>query len=145
MNKILVRDWMGKSPVTIHPQQTIPQAHNLMKTRKVRRLPVMDGDELVGIVTLGDIREAQPSDATSLSIYELNYLISLLTVDSIMTPDPITVLETASIAEAARLMIQHKIGGIPVMDEAGNLAGIITESDICRVVVEEFAREPAIS
>ena len=90
MQKTLVRDWMTKNPHTIHPQQTLPQAHKLMKTRKVRRLPVVEGDTLVGIVTFGDIREAQPSDASSLGIYELNYLIALLTVDSIMTREPYT-------------------------------------------------------
>jgi CBS domain-containing protein len=138
MNKLLVRDWMTRKPITIHPQQTLPQAHKLMKSRGVRRLPVVDGGELVGIVTFGDIREAQPSDATTLSIHEMNYLLSLLTVDSIMTEDPITVREDSPIADAARLMLDHKIGGIPVMDEDGRLTGIITESDLCRLVVETF-------
>lgn len=139
MEKRYVRDWMTRNPLTIHPQQTLPQAHKLMKTKNVRRLPVVEGDTLVGIVTFGDIREAQPSDATSLGIYELNYLIGLLTVDSIMTRDPITVSEEVTIAEAARSMLEHKIGGIPVVGKDGALVGIITESDICRVVVEEFS------
>jgi len=139
MEKRLVRDWMTADPVTVHPQQTLPQAHTLMKTRKVRRLPVMDGEQLVGIVTFGDIREAEPSDANSLSIYELNYLISLLTIDSIMTRDPITIHPEESIAAAARTMLEHKVGGLPVVDAEGYLVGIITETDICRVVVEEFS------
>lgn len=139
MQKRTVRDWMTRSPFTIHPQQTLPQAHKLMKTRNVRRLPVVEGDTLVGIVTFGDIREAQPSDASSLGIYELNYLIGLLTIDSIMTKDPITIRENATIAEAAEIMLEHKVGGLPVVDEEGLLVGIITETDICRVVVEEFA------
>jgi len=139
MEKNYVRDWMTTNPHTIHPQQTLPQAHKLMKTKNVRRLPVVEGDTLVGIVTFGDIREAQPSDATSLGIYELNYLIGLLTVDSIMTRNPITVKESDTIADAARTMLKHKIGGIPVVDKDGALVGIITESDICRVVVEELA------
>lgn len=138
MQKRYVRDWMTRQPITIHPQQTLPQAHKLMKTKKVRRLPVMEGDRLVGIVTFGDIREAEPSDANSLSIYEINYLIGLLTVDSIMTRDPITINQNATIAEAAKLMIDHKVGGLPVVDDENSVVGIITESDICRVVVEEF-------
>lgn len=138
MQRKTVQDWMTRSPITIHPQQTLPQAHRLMKTKNVRRLPVVEGDQLVGIVTFGDIREAQPSDATSLGIYELNYLIGLLTIDSIMTKNPITVRQDSLIADAARIMLEHKVGGLPVVDSDGLLVGIITESDICRVVVEEF-------
>ncbi len=139
MDKHLVRDWMTRDPVSIHPQQTLPQAHSLMKSKKVRRLPVMDGETLVGIVTFGDIREAQPSDASSLGVYEMNYLIALLTVDSIMTPDPMTIQEDETIGEAAKLMLEHKIGGLPVVDADDMLVGIITESDICRLVVEAYS------
>jgi CBS domain-containing protein len=138
MDKVMVRDWMTPDPLTVHPQQTIPQAHNLMKTQNVRRLPVVEGDTLVGILTYGDIREAQPSDANSLSIHEINYLLSILSVDSIMTENPITISAEASIADAARIMLEHKVGGLPVM-EGDSLIGIITETDICRVVVEEFS------
>ena len=140
MDKILVKDWMTADPITIHPQQTVPQAHQLMKKKAIRRLPVVDDGDLVGVVTFGDIREAQPSDATSLSIYELNYLIGLLTIDSVMTSEPITVDVNAKIAEAAQIMLEHKVGGLPVMED-GNLVGIITETDICRVVVAEFAEK----
>ena len=139
MDKHLVKDWMTKNPITIHPQQTLPQAHHLMKSRNVRRLPVVEGEDLVGIVTFGDIREAQPSDATSLSMYELSYLISLLTVDSIMTGEPQTIGQDDTIGEAARVMLENKIGGIPVVDAEGMLVGILTESDICRLVVERFS------
>ncbi|HUF37554.1 MAG TPA: CBS domain-containing protein [Anaerolineales bacterium] len=135
MEKRLVRDWMTPDPITVHPQQTLPQAHNLMKTKNVRRLPVVEDDRLVGIVTFGDIREAQPSDASSLSSYEASYLVGLMSIDSIMTPDPYTIEADAPIAEAARAMLQHKIGGIPVVNADGNLVGIITETDICRVVL----------
>ena len=134
MDKILIRDWMTSDPFTIHPQQTVPQAHQMMKKKRIRRLPVVENNELIGIVTYGDIREAQPSNATSLSIYELNYLISLLTIDNVMTPDPITVEADSTIAEAAQIMLEYKVGGLPVLDD-GNLVGIITETDICRVVV----------
>lgn len=107
-----------------------------MKECNIHRLPVVDEGRLVGIVTLGDIREASPSDAHSLTIYELNYLIARLTVGEIMTRDPITVTPEMSIEAAARLMLEHKIGGLPVM-EGDRLVGIITETDIFRLLVSE--------
>ena len=139
MDKHSVKNWMTRDPVSIHPQQTLPQAHQLMKNKNIRRLPVVDGETLVGIVTFGDIREAEPSDASSLSMYEMNYLIALLTVDSIMTPNPMTIQESATIGEAAKVMLEHKIGGLPVMNKNNMLVGIITESDICRLVMEEYS------
>jgi acetoin utilization protein AcuB len=138
MNARFVRDWMTPHPITIDPKTTLPDAHRLMKDSHIRRLPVVDRSRLVGIVTLGDVREAQPSAATTLSIYELNYLLSKLTVERLMTREPITVAPDATIAEAARLMLQHKIGGLPVVEPVGNkLVGIITESDIFRIFAQE--------
>lgn len=136
MEKRFVRDWMTSNPITIVPKTTLPDAHKLMKESKIRRLPVVEGGRLVGIVTLGDVREAQPSDATTLSIFELNYLLSKLTVDKIMTREPLTIAPQATIREAARLMLEHKIGGLPVL-EGGRVVGIITESDIFRVLAQE--------
>jgi acetoin utilization protein AcuB len=136
MIKKFVRDWMTPSPITITPMTTLPDAHNLMKEARIRRLPVVDRGRLVGIVTLGDVREAQPSDATTLSIYELNYLLSKLTVDKIMTREPLTISPNASVRQAARLMLEQKIGGLPVMEQ-DRLVGIITESDIFRVLAQE--------
>lgn len=136
MEKKLVRDWMTPNPITIVPKTTLPDAHKLMREAKVRRLPVVDHGRLVGIVTLGDVREAQPSDATTLSIYELNYLLSKLTVDRIMTREPLTIAPDATIHQAARVMLDHKIGGLPVMEDE-RLVGIITESDIFRVLAQD--------
>src|SRR5947208_3069577 len=116
MEKKFVRDWMTPNPITIALKTTLPDAHNLMKQSKIRRLPVVDRGRLVGIVTLGDVREAQPSDATTLSIYELNYLLSKLTVDKIMTHEPLTISPHATVRHAARLMLDHKLGGLPVME-----------------------------
>ena len=140
MRKNLVRDWMTPNPITIDVKTTLPDAHKLMKESHIRRLPVVDHGKLVGIVTIGDVREASPSDATSLSIFELNYLLAQLTVDKIMTRDPLTIQPGANIREAARLMLEHKIGGLPVMQD-DTLVGIITESDIFRVLAQE--PEPA--
>lgn len=136
MKSLTVRDWMTPNPITVTPSTTVPEANTLMKQGRIRRLPVVDNGKLVGIVTLGDIREASPSDATSLSIYELNYLVAQLTVEKIMTKDPVTIDPNASIKKAAKLLLEHKIGSLPVMD-GGMLVGIITESDIFRVLVRE--------
>jgi CBS domain-containing protein len=106
-----------------------------MREHKVRRLPVVQAGKLAGIVTLGDVREAGPSDATSLSIFELNYLLAKLTIGEIMTKNPVTVAAETSLHDAAQIMLEKKIGGLPVM-EGDNLVGIITESDIFRAVVE---------
>jgi acetoin utilization protein AcuB len=135
MKDLLVRDWMTSKVITVDIHTALPDAHKLMRSHKIRRLPVMDGDTVVGIVTRSDIREASPSDATSLSVWELHYLLSKLSMADIMTPKPITILPTATIKDAARLMYTHKIGGLPVVDSEGQLQGIITESDIFRILI----------
>lgn len=136
-----VRDWMTPNPITISPKTTLPEAHQIMKEKRIRRLPVVDEEgRLVGIVTLGDIREASPSDATSLSIFELNYLLARLTVDKIMSRKVITVTPDTPIYEAARLMLEHKIGGLPVVVDS-RVVGIITESDIFKMVVRLAGEE----
>ena len=140
MKQELVKNWMTRDIVSITPDTTLPEAHRLMMEKRIRRLPVVDQGRLVGIVTLGDVRGAEPSDATSLSIWELNYLLSQLRVKEIMTRNPITVSENATIARAAQMMLEHKISGLPVVDDAGNLVGIITESDIFRLVVQSWGK-----
>jgi acetoin utilization protein AcuB len=134
MNTEPVRSWMTEKIITITPQTTLPEAQRIMFEHKIRRLPVVKSDKLVGIVTLGDIREAKPSDATTLSIYELNYLMDLLTAKDFMTTNPITIAPDATIGEAARLMVEHKIGGLPVVAH-GKLVGILTETDLCRLLM----------
>jgi len=148
MKKELVRNWMTQDVVTVKPSTTLPEAHQIMMDEEIRRLPVVDDNGvLVGIVTLGDVRGAQPSPATSLSIWELNYLLSSLIVEKIMTPKPMTITPEATIGAAARTMLEHRISGLPVVDENGKLAGIITESDIFSMVVihewSEGEAEPA--
>lgn len=136
MKKELVRDWMTSDVISIKPDMTLPEAHQIMMNEEIRRLPVTNATgHLVGIVTLGDVRGAQPSPATSLSIWELNYLLSQLIVEKIMTPDPVTITADATIGEAARVMLENRISGLPVVDSEGKLQGIITESDIFSMVV----------
>lgn len=136
MKKELVQDWMTKDVITITLDTSLPEAHQIMMNEEIRRLPIVDkNNKLLGIVTLGDVRGAQPSPATSLSIWELNYLLSNLKIKEIMTPDPVTLNVDATIGEAARTMLEHRVSGLPVVDNAGALVGIITESDIFSMVV----------
>jgi CBS domain-containing protein len=137
MKTALVRDWMTPNPVIVSPNTPLPEALQTMKMHNVRRLPVVEGGRLVGIVTRGDLRGAQPSDATSLSIFELHYLVGRITLSEIMTRNPITVTPATTIQEAARLMLQHKVAGLPVVS-GGQVVGIITESDIFRLVVKTW-------
>jgi acetoin utilization protein AcuB len=141
-----VRNWMTSKLVTIAPENTLPEAHQLMVKHQIRRLPVVAEDgRLVGIITLGDVRGAEPSQATSLSVWELNYLLSTLKVSSIMTPNPITISADATVVQAARVMLEHKVSGLPVVEQNGRLAGIITESDIFRMVVRHEWEEKALT
>ena len=142
MKNELVRDWMTSAVIFVQPDTPLSEADQLIVDNMIRRLPVVDNGKLVGICTYGDIREARPSPATSLSIWELNYLLSQLTIKEIMTPNPVTVSPNATIGEAARLMLKNQISGLPVVDESHNLIGIITESDIFRLVVQEWDDNP---
>lgn len=135
LDNILVSEWMTKSVKTVTPDTSISTAHKLMKDLKIRRLPVVEHDKVVGIITLGDVREASPSDATSLSIWELNYLWAQLTVERVMTRDVLTVRPNDLILDAATTMLEKKVSGLPVVDERGNLVGILTESDIFKMLV----------
>jgi acetoin utilization protein AcuB len=145
MKKELVFRWMSHDPITVTPDTGLLDADKIMHKYDIRRLPVVNDDgELIGIVTWGDIREASPSDATSLSIWELKYLLAKVKVKEIMTRAPITVNATDTINTAASLMLENKVGGLPVIDSAsGTLRGIITESDIFRLIVRTWM-EPGI-
>jgi CBS domain-containing protein len=134
---------MTPNPLTITLQTTLPEARRLMDEHYVRRLPVINKGRLVGIVTRGDIRSAQASNATTLSVYELNYLLDQIPAREFMAYKPITISPDAPIAEAARIMLQYKIGGLPVI-ENGELVGIITESDLCRLLITqpEYLEKP---
>lgn len=135
MKATTVKEWMTADPVIIGSETTVPEAHQILIENNFRRLPVVDKNKLVGMITRGDLREAGPSDATSLSIYELNYLIATLKVSEIMNQSPIVVSESTTLYEAAKLMLENKIGGIPVV-EKGKVVGIITESDLFRALIE---------
>lgn len=143
-NMVKVSDWMTKHVVTTTRQTPIANTHQLMREKNIRRLPVVDNGKLQGIVTIGDVREASPSDATTLSIWELNYLWAQLTVEKIMTRNVLTVNPETPILDAAELMLEHKISGLPVIDENRKLVGIVTESDIFRMLVRTRTPKPAV-
>jgi len=144
-NIMLVGERMTPNPITTTPNTPVPDALDLMRSKKIRRLPVLDRHgRLVGIVTEKDLLYASPSPVTSLSAWELTYLLSKLTVDKVMTRDVITVTEDTPLEEAARILADNKIGSLPVMRD-GQLVGIITETDISKVTLELLgAREPGI-
>ncbi len=127
---------MTQNPVTISHDISIFDAMEVMRISKVRRLPVLNGGQLVGIVTDRDLNTAAPSPVTTLSKYEASYLLTKLKVSEIMTKKLFTVKASATIEEAALLMYKNKIGGLPVLDEQDKLVGIITETDIFKVLVD---------
>jgi len=142
---MLVRDRMTLNPVTITPEVSVTEALRLMNEKKIRRLPVLDGaGKLAGIVSDRDLLLASPSPATSLAIWEIHDLLAKLTVEKTMTRQVITVSEDTPLEEAARVMVDNKIGGLPVM-RGGSLVGIISESDLFKTLLELLGgRRPGV-
>jgi len=129
-----VKEWMSASPTTAGPKTSVSEAREVMRRKVIRHLLVTEGERLVGIVTDRDIRLNLPSPATSLSVWEINYLLTKLTVGDVMTKAVITVEPERPIEEAARLMLEHRIGALPVVED-GRLGGILTETDLLRAFV----------
>jgi len=142
---MFVKDRMSYPVITIHPEMPIQDALNLMHKESVRRLPVVDKKgQLIGIVAEKDLLHASPSDATSLSVWELTYLLSHITIEGIMATEVITITEDTPIEEAALIMADSKIGGLPVVRDS-ELVGIITETDLFKVFLELLgAREAGV-
>ncbi len=132
---MFVKYWMRSNLITVGADTLVIDAKKIMREHKIRRLPVMKGDQMVGIVTLSGLREAQPSKATGLSIHELNYLLAKMTVGEIMTRELVTCTPDMTLEKAAVLGFEKGIGGMPVV-EKGKLIGIITESDIYRAFLQ---------
>jgi len=133
---MLVHERMTHNPITIREETSLYDALKIMRENKVRRLPVLDKKgKLVGIVSEKDLLYASPSPATSLSVWEINYLVSKISVSKLMTKEVITICEDCPIEEAARIMVDNKIGGLPVV-RGDKLVGIITETDLFKIFLE---------
>ncbi|WEV60753.1 CBS domain-containing protein [Streptococcaceae bacterium ESL0729] len=124
-----VKDFMTKEVISVGPDTKVAGVTDLMREKNIHRLPVLDNGKLVGLVTEGTIAEASPSKATSLSVYEMNYLLNKTTVKSIMIKNVVTISQFASLEDAVYLMRENNIGVLPVVDE-GELEGIITDKDV---------------
>jgi CBS domain-containing protein len=140
MDKTFVSQWMTAHPVTVAPTALIVDAYHMMKEHHIRRLPVVEGSELVGIVTLTDVRGAAPLGMPDM--LEINYVLSQIKVERVMSRKVITVEADAPVQEAARLLLEHKFGGLPVVKD-NKLVGIISEADIFRLVIQQAETVPA--
>lgn len=139
MKHYLVKEWMQTKVITAGPNMGMLEAHRLMNRNNIRRLPVVGRHgKLLGIVTRSDVRQAKPSEATTLNVWEMNYLLAKLQLNDIMTADPYHVRPDDTIKTAATIMHKNKIGALPVVDEKECVVGIVTESDIFRVLIEWF-------
>ncbi|MGT2763911.1 CBS domain-containing protein [Streptococcus intermedius] len=130
-----VKDFMTRKVIYISPDTTVAHAADIMRAQELHRLPVIENDQLVGLVTEGTIAEASPSKATSLSIYEMNYLLNKTKIKDIMIRDVVTVSQFASLEDATYLMLKNKIGILPVVDNQ-QVYGVITDRDVFRAFLE---------
>jgi CBS domain-containing protein len=128
---VKVRELMTREPLSVSVDTPVVDARRMMLEHRIRHLLVTDGGRLAGIVTDRDIRLNLPSPATSLSVWEINYLLARMTVESVMTTTVITVNPDRGAQDAARIMLDHKIGALPVVD-SGTVVGIMTETDVVR-------------
>lgn len=129
---MLIKDWMAKDVLTVDENTSLMRATRIMKESSIRRLPVVSHGRLIGIVTDRDVKDASPSKTTSLDIHELYYLLSEMKVKDVMTPDPVTLLGDDTLEKAAVVILEDKISGMPVVDNAGHLIGLLSETDILR-------------
>ena len=135
--------WMTTPVRTVSPATPVLAAFDLMMQLQIRRLPVVDGQELVGIITQGDLQESRPALVASLREYHPDPLIARMSVHQVMTRNVVTVTATTPIREAAQLMLTHKIGGLPVIDPQGHPIGMLTEADLFRGIIRYWDDQPA--
>ncbi|MBD5627431.1 MAG: CBS domain-containing protein [Desulfovibrio sp.] len=132
---MLIRNWMTPEVITVTPDTSLLKLGKLMRDHGVRRLPVLDNGRVVGIISDRDVRDASPSKATTLDMYEMHYLLAEIKAKDIMTPRPVTIKPTDTVEKAAMIMLDKKIGGLPVVDEKGELVGIISDQDVFKALV----------
>lgn len=132
-----VKNWMTTDVVSVGPDTSLLKVGKLMKDHHIRRIPVVDEQgQVIGIISDRDVRDASPSKATTLDMYEMHYLLAELKAKNIMTAKPITVKPTDTVEQAALIMLDNKVGGLPVVDDAGKLVGIISDHDVFKAMVD---------
>jgi len=132
---LLVENWMNPNVITVDADDSMLDATKILKEHNIRHLPVLEKGKLVGVITDRDLKRASPSDATTLEAHELLYLIANIKVREIMTKNPITVPYNYTIEEAAEILLQAKISGMPVVDKDGDVIGTITQTDLFKVLI----------
>jgi len=133
---MIIRDWMTKDVITVDPEASMMRAAKLMKEKNIRRLPVVDDrGKLVGILSDRDVKEASPSKATTLDVHELYYLLSEIKVKNIMTSNPLTIKDTDTVVKCAAIMHDKKVSGLPVLNDSGDMVGIMTQNEVYRVLL----------
>jgi acetoin utilization protein AcuB len=132
---MLVKNWMSKDVITVDVEASMQDAGYLLRKHEINVLPVMEKGTLVGTISDKDLKKASPSDATTLDMHELLFLISKIKVRDIMVTDPYTIPADFTVEEAAAMLLEKKISGLPVVDEKQQVVGIITRSDLFRVII----------
>jgi len=132
---MIVSNWMSKNVITVDVDDSMQDAMKRMKQNDIRMLPVLKKGRLVGIITDRDLKRSAASDATTLDVHELLYLVSKIKVGNIMTKNPITVPQNFTVEETAEVLLRHKISGAPVVDQNGQPVGTITQTDLFRVLI----------
>ncbi|MEW6352319.1 MAG: CBS and ACT domain-containing protein [Thermodesulfobacteriota bacterium] len=132
---MLVLDWMKTKVITVHMEDTMQSAIHLLVDHRISMLPVLKDGKLVGIVTDRDLKRAAPADTVMLDVQHILYHLSRVTIESVMTRDPITIPVDFTVEEAAEVFLRHRISGCPVVDENSNMVGIITKSDLFRALI----------
>jgi acetoin utilization protein AcuB len=132
---MLVKNWMSKNVITVNEDDSMQDALKLLKQHSIRMIPVLKNGQLVGVVTDRDLKRASASDATTLDVHELLYLISKIKVKNIMSKNPIFVPPDLTVEETAEVLLNNKISGAPVVDDTGHVVGTITQTDLFRVLI----------
>jgi acetoin utilization protein AcuB len=133
---MLIKDWMAMDVLTVDENTSVMRATRIMKEKGVRRLPVLSHGKLTGMITDRDLKDASPSKSTSLDIHEMYYLLSEMKVKEVMTPDPICIKDTDTVAKAAVVMLMNKISGLPIVTDTGHLVGLLSETDILEAFID---------
>lgn len=132
---MLVKNWMTPEVITVTPDTSLLKTGKILKESNVRRVPVVDkSGEVIGIISDRDVKDASPSKATTLDMYEMHYLLAEIKARQIMTKNPITIKSSDTVEKAAMIMLDNKIGGLPVVDD-GKLVGIISDQDVFKALV----------